>query len=181
MTIQEKLKSLNACGEALEWVGAKSLTVAWQTCPRADWMLWLAAKAKVKNQAIVLAACDCAATTLKYAPKGEKHQAKCIRITRAWLRDRATIEQVWDARNGCYDAASTASDSSAADTAAAAAADTAYATINAADAAYAAAYTRAEVHKHMAVLIRKRIPLAMIKRALARLFFDPLSGIEEKP
>lgn len=40
MTFKEELKELNACVEAIEWVGEKSFKTAWQTCDRGDWMLW---------------------------------------------------------------------------------------------------------------------------------------------
>lgn len=39
--LQELLKSLNACNEAIEWCEGKSLNEAWKTCKRTDWMLWL--------------------------------------------------------------------------------------------------------------------------------------------
>lgn len=42
----DKLEKLNACPEALDWVGTHSDSpgVMWVKCKRADWMLWLAIK-----------------------------------------------------------------------------------------------------------------------------------------
>ena len=41
MTFKEYLESMNACQEAIDWAGGKTLDEAWQTCDRPDWMLWL--------------------------------------------------------------------------------------------------------------------------------------------
>lgn len=41
MTFIEQLKQHDACEDALEWVGDKSLPEAWATCQNGDWMLWL--------------------------------------------------------------------------------------------------------------------------------------------
>jgi hypothetical protein len=104
---------------------------AWESCPRGDWLLWIAARAGVDRKAIVLAACDCAALALRFVPPCEQRPRIAIATTRKWARGRATIEQV---RAAAYAAA------------AAAAADAAYAAYAAADAAYAAyaAYAAAD-------------------------------------
>lgn len=36
-----KLKALGACGEAMNWVGKKSLVCAWTKCTTPTWMMWL--------------------------------------------------------------------------------------------------------------------------------------------
>lgn len=42
MELQNLLKSLGACKEAVEWTkNYSSLDDAWAACPRVDWMLWL--------------------------------------------------------------------------------------------------------------------------------------------
>lgn len=38
---QKYLESLDACAEAREWVGERSLQEAWDVCERVDWMRWL--------------------------------------------------------------------------------------------------------------------------------------------
>lgn len=42
MNLEQKLESINACGEALEWVGERNdLDQLWAECDRGDWMAWL--------------------------------------------------------------------------------------------------------------------------------------------
>lgn len=41
MKFKEYCESINACEEAVNWIGDKSLTEAWETCTRYDWMIWL--------------------------------------------------------------------------------------------------------------------------------------------
>ena len=38
------LKELNACPEAYKWAHGKTFHRVWQTCDRADWLLWSAGK-----------------------------------------------------------------------------------------------------------------------------------------
>lgn len=41
-SLQRRLKKIDACVEAREWVGKKSLREAWRTCPNGSWMnYWL--------------------------------------------------------------------------------------------------------------------------------------------
>ena len=42
--MKELLLKLDACPEAIKWVGDKTLQEAWDTCKRGDWMLWLYAR-----------------------------------------------------------------------------------------------------------------------------------------
>lgn len=97
--LQRELASLNACDDARKWVGGKSLTEAWNTCERGDWMLWLVGRhvgedSWPSRQDIVLTACDCAELALKYVPEGEDRPRKAIETARAWTRGEATIEEV---------------------------------------------------------------------------------------
>src|SRR5574343_1508000 len=41
MTFADELRALNACREAVLWVGDRTLEQAWRECKRSDWMLWL--------------------------------------------------------------------------------------------------------------------------------------------
>ncbi len=99
---EELLYELGACSSAVEWAHGKTLHVFWKTCQRGDWLLWLAGKMADKKgwhtrKQIVLAACACAATALKYVPKGEERPKKAIQTARAWAKGKATIEEVWAA------------------------------------------------------------------------------------
>lgn len=90
-----KLRKLRACKEAVEWAdGYPSMKAAWDVCERGDWLLWYAAMVGAPRKKLVLAACDCAATALKYAGENRKVAERCLRTTRAWARGKATIEQV---------------------------------------------------------------------------------------
>lgn len=42
MTFREQLIQMEACPEAVEWVGNKTLEEAWAECGRFDWMWWVA-------------------------------------------------------------------------------------------------------------------------------------------
>ena len=56
-----KLKKLDACNDAREWVATqKNYKEAWQNCERGDWMLWLAKRLKVDDRKLTLAKFKCA-------------------------------------------------------------------------------------------------------------------------
>jgi hypothetical protein len=177
-----------ACPEAVDWVDDKDLKTAWNTCERADWMLWLAAKTGIDRKLLVLVACDCAETALKYVPDGEDRPRQAIETARKWCAGEASIDQV---RNDAADADDAATAAAVADAHAAyaaayaaahahasyaqdvhlqaahasyAAAHTAYAAAYAADAAYAAAANAARKKslKTMSEMVRNRIPLEII-------------------
>ena len=97
--LQKHLKGLGACTEAVKWAEGKTLKQAYSQCTRADWLLWLFGKMIEKpgwpdrNQ-LVLTACDCAETALKYVTDGEDRPRKAIEAARAWTRGEATLEDV---------------------------------------------------------------------------------------
>ena len=127
----KKLVNINACEEAIEWASTQSTyEEAWQNCERADWLLFLAGRLCDQKQ-VVLAACACARTTLKFVPEGENRPRICIETTEAWVRGEASIEQVKAVRKDAYASAYAS---------AAYAAYAAYAVASAADAAHAVAY-----------------------------------------
>ena len=153
------LVKLGACSEAVEWVGDKSPAVAWKTCKRGDWMLWLCGKLSGEpggkgRKKLVLAACACARLSLKYVRKGEKRPLKAIQTAEAWARGKrgVTIEQVRTAAAAAYDAAYAAAAYDAAYAAAYAAAATA------ADAVYAAADARTKTLSKCAAIVRRFYP-----------------------
>jgi hypothetical protein len=139
------LDSLCACSEAKEWAQGKSFDVVWTTCKRGDWLLWLCGKMANKKgwptrKQLVLAACSCAETALKYVKEGEDRPRIAIETARNWARGKATLKQVTAAANAAYAAANDAAYNAANAAANAAyyvAANAAYAAANAA--AYAAA------------------------------------------
>jgi hypothetical protein len=137
VTLQQRLENLNACSEARQWVGDKSLPEAWATCERPDWVLWLAGRTPgLDVKLIVKSACEIARLSLKYVPEGENRPLKAIDAAEVWVK------------NPTQELARAAAD---------AAADAAYA---AADAAYAAA--DAETRKQCCDIIRKHIPVELL-------------------
>ena len=133
---QSLLDDLGACADAVEWARGKDLHTVWTTCRRGDWLLWLCGRMVDKpnwptRKQLVLAACSCAETSLKYVPSGEDRQRVAIETARKWARGTATIEEV---RQAAADAYAYAYAASAAASAAAYVAYVAYA------AAYVAAY-----------------------------------------
>ena len=147
----EKLVDLGACPEAVKWArGVATPECAWETCPRGDWLLWVAMKLGVDRRLLVRAACACARTSLEFAPTGEDRPRIAIETAEAWSRGEATSAQVLAAaRAAAYAAyAAYAANAAAAYVAADADADAdaayaAYADADAAYAAYAAAYAAA--------------------------------------
>ncbi len=153
MKLTDLLGDLRACGEASAWVQGQGekRSIAWiyAHCERADWLLWIFGKMADKlgwpsRQKVVLAACACAGTSLKFVSKGEDRPRKAVETARKWAHGKATIEEVRAAADAAYaaaafaDAAYAAADADAAD-AAAAVAYFAYAAAAATYTAYAAA------------------------------------------
>jgi len=177
--LDKQLLALNACDDSREWARGKTLAVAWRTCHRADWMLWLASRAEVPRQALVLAACACARTSLQYVKQGEERPLRAIEAAEDWARGGlTTLEQVRTAAYAAYaadayapidaarEASATAAHAAGAYAAYAATYD-AYAADAAreASAAYAATY-RSKALRSMAALVRKLIPYSMIAKAM---------------
>jgi hypothetical protein len=173
MPFRGRLIKMGACPEAVEWVGSRGLSAAWRECERADWMLWFAARVEIDRKALVLAACDCAETALRFVPEGEDRPRVAIETARRWARGAATLQETRDAADAAS-AADSAADASAeiaasyaahASYAAAASASSAsYAAVSAADSAADAyaAYGGVRAHKRMSALVRKRITVKML-------------------
>ena len=101
------LKELKACPEAYKWAHGKTLHRVWKTCDRADWLLWLCDKMVGQpgwptRKELVLAACACAETSLKYVKAGEDSPRKAIETAHAWVRGEVSIEDVGRAAYAAY-------------------------------------------------------------------------------
>jgi hypothetical protein len=173
------LKDKNAWPEVVKWVKenkAETFIEIWNSCERADWMLWIMDKMiKEKKwpsrKTIVLCACDCAETALQFVPEDELRPKIAIQTARKWITGKATIEECKKAADDAYDAyaayaADADADAYAAHAAAAAArAAIAYAAAYAVSYAATAATAAAEIYsinkkealKNMADIIRKRV------------------------
>jgi len=140
-----KLRAMGACNEAVEWARTQpSYDVAWASCERGDWMLWLAGRrigspGSLAHRAVVRAAAQCARLSLAIYERrcpGDDRPRVAICAVQRWARTGSERD-----RSAAY-AAAAASDAAyasnaAAAYAAAAASDAAYAAAAASDAAYA--------------------------------------------
>ena len=177
------LYQLRACSEAIKWAQGKDPQTFWDTCPRADWLLWLVGRMVDKEgwptrKEVVLVACDCAEEALSAIPAGENRPKDAIETARRCARGEATIDEVRSAAAYAEDYAAEASDAAAAayadDYAADAAADAsayasaavyhaAYAACSAADysAAVCAAFSASAgvPQNRLLEIVRKRIPI----------------------
>ena len=140
MNLNESLVNVGACSDAVKWVGNKSAALAWRTCKRGDWMLWLVVRV-CEQRVAVLCACECARTALRYVPKGEDRPRLAIGAAERWAADPTEI-------NGAAAAA-----------AARAAGDGTWGAAGAAGYTWAAAgdAARAKAHKTMCGLMRRRL------------------------
>ena len=186
-TFTEQLQQMDACQEAIDWVDGRSLRKCWQVADRSDWMLWLVDKLGICKAEQHELACDFAERALKYVPKGEDRPRLAIEAKRKWLKGEISDAELAAARNAAWDAAWDAAGDAALAAAwatwaatGAAAGDAARAATGATwdaarDAAWAAARDATGATAWVAVkaerkaqcrLIRKRIPVEMIERAL---------------
>lgn len=174
-----RLAVLPACVEARAWAAGTPGTPEelWSTCPRGDWLLWLAMRAGVDRRVVVLAACDCAETATPHLTDSTRGPAlAAIETARRWARGEATQQDVRNANA----ALTGREDGDAADHAACAVAFAAYAafvsvrSVAADDVSMAAAYASSAVVgedvrtglRRCADLVRARIPWADVEAAL---------------
>ena len=150
----------NACSEGRAWARTQpSMRVAWATCLRGDWMLWLAGSLaggpwSDSRRPLVLAACGCARLALPYVRAGEYRPRLAIETAEAWARGDAgaTPQMVRDAYAAAVAAVADAD---------AHAADAAYAYADADAAAHAAAAAQgARVLAECADIVRQHYPRA---------------------
>ena len=50
MTFADQLHKMNACPEAVAWVGDRTLQQAWTECERGDWMAWLTSHLRLDSR-----------------------------------------------------------------------------------------------------------------------------------
>jgi hypothetical protein len=139
--MKELLIKLNACKEAIEWAGDRTIEEIVKDCDRGDWLLWLAKKIGIKLQPLTLAKGHCA-NTVRHLMKNER-SIKAVDMAIAFGEGKATMKELNNAAAGAADAAAEAAEdyyaAGAADAAAEAAEDY-YAADAAARASFYAAY-----------------------------------------
>ena len=163
------LKNLGACPDSLEWARTrKTSKAAWLACPRADWLLWLAPRIGIDKNLIILAACDVAESVLHLVPENEERPRKAIETARAFVANKATIEEAHAAARAAYTASNEAADTSAVNAVdnVVYTAYAAYAIIHdAPDAARHAAFNT-NTSQELSNIVRKRIPWKLWKENL---------------
>ena len=136
--MKELLIKLNACDEAIEWAGDRTIEEIVKECDRGDWLLWLAKKIGIERQPLTLANGHCA-NTVRDLMKNER-STEAVDMAIAFGEGRATMEELNNAATyaAAFEAAEAAADAAARAYATAAF----YATVAAAEAAgaFAASY-----------------------------------------
>ena len=110
MDLLTALERVRACDDAKAWLqgerarkpNALKSQERWDACERADWLLWLAAKANVDRKALVMASCACARLALKYVPAWESRPLAAIEMAERWCRGEATLAEVMAVRDACW-------------------------------------------------------------------------------
>jgi hypothetical protein len=95
--LRQFLASRDACPAFMDWLGKRDSAQMWAECRRPDWLIWWAGQA-VSRQELVLAACDCAETALRYVSEVEDRPRRAIETARRWATGEATVEEVDAAR-----------------------------------------------------------------------------------
>jgi hypothetical protein len=150
--MKELLIKLNACKEAIEWAGDRTIEQIVKDCDRGDWLLELAKKIGIELQPLTLAKGHCA-NTVRHLMENET-SIKAVDMAIAFGEGRATMEEL----NNAAEAASYASAFYAAyaDDAAEAAADS--------YAAAAAGAAKKQNQKETAEICRKYIGQLIIDK-----------------
>ena len=97
------LIKLNACDEAIEWAGDRTIEEIVKDCYRGDWLLWLAKKIGIELQPLTLAKGHCA-NTVRHLMENERSM-KAVDMAIAFGEGRATMEELNNAANAAADAA----------------------------------------------------------------------------
>jgi hypothetical protein len=71
----------------------------WEKCERADWMIEILSemagqKGWPDHETVVLCACDCAETAMKFVPEDEHRPKIAIQTARNWITGKATFSKI---------------------------------------------------------------------------------------
>jgi hypothetical protein len=101
--MKELLIKLNACDEAIEWAGDRTIEEIVKDCDRGDWLLWLAKKIDIELQPLTLAKGHCA-NTVRHLMENER-SIKAVDMAIAFGEGKATMKELNNAANAAADAA----------------------------------------------------------------------------
>mgnify|MGYP001466405551 CR=1 FL=1 len=132
-TFKELLEYLNACEDAKEWAGDKTIEQVLDICHRGDWLLWLASRIDIPIKKLTLAKVKCARTVEPLMR--DERSLKTLYMAESFANGEATYDELINAADAAADAAYAAAYAAYDDAAAAA-----YAAYAAAYASYDAYY-----------------------------------------
>lgn len=100
MNLKEFLNSLGACQDSVLWADGREVSEeTWNTCPRADWLLWFARQLEIDHRLIAQAAYSCAKTTLIYIPPEVTFQYDLLEVMGRWIGGEVSSEEVKRAKS----------------------------------------------------------------------------------
>ncbi len=92
MKFKDELEKLDACSDAVGWVGNMDLSESWQKCERGDWMLWYLKKTEVVDlRKLTLIKVECA-VLVKHLMTDDR-SLKALEVARSFAEGNATTEE----------------------------------------------------------------------------------------
>lgn len=91
----QRLLQMKVCNPALEWVtenNIKNIQEAWELCPRADWMIWLAKELGVERRLLILTTARCAEPILHLMQ--DERSRNAVHVAIAYGEGKATKEEL---------------------------------------------------------------------------------------
>jgi hypothetical protein len=93
---KEILEKFNACPESIKWVGDKTAYKAWETCPRGDWLMWIAEKLKVDERKMYLCTALIAHQAIHLMP--DRRSREAVRAMFLYGRGKISFEELGEAK-----------------------------------------------------------------------------------
>jgi hypothetical protein len=90
--IERQLQALGAQHDLVQWASpyGQDWNALFTACPRADWILGLAAKLGAKRESLALAAIGCTRVALGYLPEPNLVVEQALSVLEAWTRAEAS-------------------------------------------------------------------------------------------
>jgi hypothetical protein len=104
--LKQKLKEINACYEAMEWVGDRTIEEAVNDCHRGDWLLWLGQRIEIDHRKLTLAKGHCA-NTVRHLMK-DKRSIEGVDAAIAYGEGKIDKEELAAAADAASDASDAA-------------------------------------------------------------------------
>ncbi len=89
---KDLLIELNACEDAIDWVGDKTIEQALADSQRGDWLLWLAKRLDLPLNKLTLAKARCAKTVIHLMK--DQRSIDAVNVAEKFGLDECTIEEL---------------------------------------------------------------------------------------